>query len=69
MSASVPVLVGAPVARRRLWLCVVTRCPWCSRVHAHRSGPGALFGGQAERECPVTGRSYLLAPAAKEGAA
>lgn len=37
-----------PCARRRLWLLLVTACPYCASVHAHR---GARHGGVRRSGC------------------
>jgi hypothetical protein len=37
-----------PCARRRLWLLLVTSCPYCASVHAHR---GAQHGGVRRAGC------------------
>jgi hypothetical protein len=52
-----------PVVGRKLWLIVVSRCPWCGAGHAHRSGLTArLLSGRELKICPVWTKPYVLAP-------
>lgn len=54
---------GPPVRGRRLWTVAVLRCPLCSAMHHHRAGDDRLLlTGRLARRCPVTGRTYQLAP-------
>ncbi|MBA3742492.1 hypothetical protein [Sporichthya sp.] len=56
-------MASPPCTGRRFWIAVVTRCPHCTRLHIHRSGPALLFTDAAERRCPVTSSRYVLVPA------
>lgn len=54
---------GPPCRGRSLWAVTVLTCPHCGGMHQHRVGAASrLLGGRVDRVCPVTGRSYRLAP-------